>query len=331
MRRITDNEIVFYDRVADRISRILGDRSCPHTQSSLAQRVGWNRASLCNFLNRADKTIAAHFIPRIAHTLHLTAGELINGDISAARQRNYWDPRSDEADVVVHELAELRKRKLPIVSLRRGLPEWVLPTRGMLVNYVDSIFNGGSPAAAGRWHEMIEAMQSVMSDGAETDDLHIIITDELLGPVNGAGVRESLSTEERVRVLDHLKHEWVRNRGFRFIAVKESMLTPDMKLEMAGNVSLTTFGRETRVDHRSDLRIYWDHHLPTVDFTRDCLLKLRRTAGLGTRQRPTAQEVERTIDGLLLRMDPGRSAFAPAVSAARKLPVFSEPRFLAAS
>ena len=87
MRRVTEEELIFYDRVADRINGLLGSRTCTLTQSSLAKRIGWNRASLCNFVNRIDKSIAAHFIPRIAHALKVSAEHLISGQATPFARR----------------------------------------------------------------------------------------------------------------------------------------------------------------------------------------------------------------------------------------------------
>ena len=77
MRRVTEEDISFYDELAARINRSLGDPCCALTQSSLAEHIGWHRASLCNFLNRRDKTIAAHFLPKIAHTFRMSIEQLI--------------------------------------------------------------------------------------------------------------------------------------------------------------------------------------------------------------------------------------------------------------
>jgi hypothetical protein len=175
------------------------------------------------------------------------------------------------------------------------------------VNYIDSIFDGGCPIAAERWHEMVETLQRGTNAGREAEDLHIITTEDLERLVNRENPYQGFSRDEIVRLLDHLKEEWVRNGDFRFVTVAESVLPPDTKLELAGNISLTTFGREMRLEHRQDLRIYWDHNSRAVDFTRDGLMRLKRCAGLGTRERPSAQDVERTIDNLLLRVDASRS------------------------
>jgi hypothetical protein len=159
MRRVTDEELAFYDRVAERISMLLGQPHCPLTQSSLAERIGWKRASLCNFINRIDKSIAAHFVPRIARTLQIPLEQLMIGKPSTEVERTSWDPRWDEPQVLLDKIAGWKRRKLPWISLRRILPAWVMPTRAMLVNYVDSILDSASPVAAERWHEFAESRQ----------------------------------------------------------------------------------------------------------------------------------------------------------------------------
>ncbi|HMB95041.1 MAG TPA: helix-turn-helix transcriptional regulator, partial [Tepidisphaeraceae bacterium] len=148
MRRVNQQDLDFYDGVASRINRSLGDPACALTQSSLAGRIGWHRASLCNFLNRIDKTIAAHFIPRIAQTFRLSVEELMTGALTAAAEKTSWDPRSDDSEILVEKLHEWRQRNLPGIQLHGHLPPVVLPRRGMVANYVDSVFDGGFPQAA---------------------------------------------------------------------------------------------------------------------------------------------------------------------------------------
>src|SRR6476620_9779263 len=101
MRRVTHHELEFYDGVAHRVNRLLGDPACSLTQSSLASRIGWHRASLCNFLNRIDKTIAAHFIPKLAHTFHVSIDELMGGGATVSAEPTSWDPRTDEPDILL--------------------------------------------------------------------------------------------------------------------------------------------------------------------------------------------------------------------------------------
>src|ERR1700723_2097075 len=122
MRRITNEDIAFYDRVAERISNLLGSPSCSLTQSSLAKRIGWNRPSLCNFINRIDKGIAAHFIPRLARILGVPMEYLISGSELKSQQKNVWDPRFDETEIILEKCEELRQRKLHSFSLTSVLP-----------------------------------------------------------------------------------------------------------------------------------------------------------------------------------------------------------------
>src|SRR2546421_11248979 len=113
MRRVTHLELEFYDGLAHRLNRLLGDPACALTQSSLASRIGWHRTSLCNFLNRIDKTIAAHFIPRIAQTFHVSIEELMGGAAATvSTQRTSWDPRTDDAESLGEMLQEWRGRNL---------------------------------------------------------------------------------------------------------------------------------------------------------------------------------------------------------------------------
>ncbi len=151
MRRVTQEELDFYNGLAHRINRRLGDPACTLTRSSLASRIGWHRASLCNFLNRIDKTIAAHFLPRIAQTFRLSIEELMGGaDISPVAERTSWDPRSDDAASLIEKLREWRGRNLPNLRLHGHLPPMLFPRRGMVANYVNSVFGSGFPTAAER-------------------------------------------------------------------------------------------------------------------------------------------------------------------------------------
>src|SRR3954469_25742819 len=113
MRRVTQHELDFYNGLANRINRSLGAPACTLTKSSLACRIGWHRASLCNFLNRIDKTIAAHFIPRIAQAFRLSIEELMGGAKTVAGDRTSWDPRVDDPEILVDKLREWRDRNLP--------------------------------------------------------------------------------------------------------------------------------------------------------------------------------------------------------------------------
>lgn len=304
MRRVTEEELAFYDRLAERISILLGHRQCPLTQSSLAERIGWNRASLCNFLNRIDKSVAAHFVPKIARTLQVPLEQLMNGNPAPTDLRTSWDPRWDEPEMILDKLAEWKQRKLPWISLHRTLPAWILPTRAMLVNYVDSIFDGASPVAAERWHEMTELQQERMAAEGEGDCLHIMFLRDLTRIPERTPPYHGFSTEEIVCLLEHMKKEWVRRRNFHLIAAADSAWTADARLEMAGNECLTVVGREARIEQRHDFRIHWSEDPKAVALTRECLVRVKKSGGLGVRDGPSPQEVQRIIDDLLLQVDP---------------------------
>jgi hypothetical protein len=299
MRRITNDDIEFYNGVAERISNVLGSPSCSLTQSSLARRIGWNRPSLCNFINRIDKGIAAHFIPRIACVLGVPIDYLISGAQLKPHPRNTWDPRFDAAAIMLEKLDELRRRKLHSLSLTSILPPEILPQNAMVANFVDSLVNGASAVVAERWHEAIQQRREIMlTDGCENIDYlvpisHLLRLPQRLAPYQG------FSGDEVVQILQNLKEEWVRERGMRIIALDESMLDPDMRLELSGNFFLSVLGREMQIRFHKDLRIDWDDTPSAVDVSRDCLIKLKRATGFGVHERPAAQQVEQLIDMLL--------------------------------
>src|SRR2546430_17084650 len=116
MKRVTQDELEFYDGVAQRLKRLHGVPGYTLTQSGLASRIGWHRASLCNFLNRIDKTIPAHFIPRVAKTLRVSIEELMGGALTPAPPRTSWDPRADDAETLIEKLPEWRGRTVPTVD-----------------------------------------------------------------------------------------------------------------------------------------------------------------------------------------------------------------------
>jgi hypothetical protein len=303
MRRITDEEIPFYDRMAERISSVLGNPTCPLTQSSLARRIGWNRASLCNFINRIDKGIAAHFIPRIALVLGVSMEHLITGEVLKPRQRDVWDPRVDETEVILEKCHELQLRKLHTLSLTSVLPLQALPHHAMVANFVTSMMNGASAAAAERWHEVIERERDVMlNDGCENIDYLIPMRDLLRLP-RRLEPYQAFSSDEIVYILKNLKKEWIRKRGMRIIALDDSMLDPDTRLELSGNVNLSVLGREIQIRFHKDLRIDWDDAPNAVNASRECLVKLKRAAGFGVRERPSAEQVEQLADTLLEQVE----------------------------
>ncbi len=303
MRRITDEDAAFYDRVAERISNLLGSPACSLTQSSLAKRIGWNRPSLCNFINRIDKGIAAHFIPRIAGVLGVPMDYLIDGAQLEARPRNIWDPRFDEAETIVEKCDEFRQRKLHSLSLTSILPFQAFPDSALVANLVNSMVNGASEIVAERWHEAIEReREQMLSDGCENIDYLIPMRDLLRLP-RQLTPYQGFSSEEIVELLLNLKKEWVRKRGMRIIAVDDSMLDPDVRLELSGNIVLSVLGREMQVRFHKDLRIDWDDAPGAVNVSRESLIKLKRAAGFGVRDRPSAEQVEELIDSLLEQVD----------------------------
>jgi len=303
VRHVTDEEIAFYDRVADRINGLLGSRECSLNQSSLAERIGWNRSSLCNFINRIDKGIAAHFIPRIAQALSVTIEHLICGSEVTPRPRTIWDPRFDETEIMLERFDELRRRKLHSLSLTSFLPPQTLPHHAMVANFVNSLVNGANDVVAERWHEAIQRRREIMLiDSCENVD-YFIPMDDLLRLPQRLAPYQSFSSNEVVHILQNLKREWVRERGMRIIALDESLVGPDVRLELSGNFLLSVLGREIQIRFHRDLRIDWDDTPSAVNTSRECLIKLKRAAGFGVRERPTAQQVENLIDALLKRVD----------------------------
>jgi transcriptional regulator with XRE-family HTH domain len=303
MRRITDEEIPFYDRMAERISGILGSHSCPLTQSSLAKRIGWNRPSLCNFINRIDKGIAAHFIPHIARVLGVSMEYLISGDQMKPRQRNVWDPRFDDTEVILEKYEELRQRKLHSLSLTSVLPLQILPHNALVANFVNSMVNGGSAVVAERWHKAIEVERDrMLHEGCENID-YLIPMEDLLRLPKLLGPYQSFSRDEVVHILENLKKEWIRRRGMRLIVVADSMLEPDIRLELSGNIVLSVLGREVQIRFHKDLRIDWDDAPNAVNASRESLIKLKRLAGFGVRERPSVEKVEQLVDMLLEQVD----------------------------
>jgi hypothetical protein len=89
----------------------------------------------------------------------------------------------------------------------------------------------------------------------------------------------------------------------RIIALDDSMLDPDVQLELSGNFLVSVLGREIQIRFHKDLRIDWDDAPGAVNNSRECLLKLKRAAGFGVRERPSARQVEELIDMLLNQLD----------------------------
>lgn len=77
MKRLTKDELVFYDQLAEQVRVLLCSRGRELTRATLARRIGWNPSSLCRFLNRANKSIALHFIAAIAPALRVPIDQLM--------------------------------------------------------------------------------------------------------------------------------------------------------------------------------------------------------------------------------------------------------------
>ena len=323
MRRVTPEELGFCDGLAHRINRSLSDPACALTQSSLASRIGWHRASLCNFLNRIDKTIAAHFIPSIAQVFRVSIEELMGGTAAAtvAARRISWDPRTDDAEILVEMLREWRERNLPNIRLHGHVPPLLLPRRGMVARYVSSVFDGGFAKPAERWHDVIDAQARLVADQGEGDVINLIFYSDLLRLPGREYPFQGFSQDEVVYALESLKKNWVRQRGYILIALDDAALTPDARLELSSNTCVGVVGRETRVEYGNDFRVRWTEDAQAVSATNDLLLRLKKSAGFGARERPTTQQVEQVIDGLLRRVDATR----PAIRMARDSIAWNEP------
>jgi hypothetical protein len=100
----------------------------------------------------------------------------------------------------------------------------------------------------------------------------------------------------------------------RIIAVDDSMLAPDDRLELSGNIVLCVLGRETQIRFHKDLRIDWDNAPGVVNASRKSLIKLKRAAGFGVRDRPSAHHVELLIDTPLAQVDSGDRSALPSPS-----------------
>jgi hypothetical protein len=316
VRRVTDQEITFYDGVASRISVMLGSHACSFTQSSLAARIGWNRASLCNFINRIDKGIAAHFIPRIAEALNVSVEHLVGEAALVKGPQTLWDPRCDQLEIILNKVSEIRDRNCHCLSLMGTLPLKTLPNHAIAANFANSLAEGASPAIAERWHGLIERLrEGTGSAGAANTDYIIPLRDLRRVPQRKPPYQD-FTSDEIILILENLKREWVRQRDLRIIAVEDGMIFPDAQLELSCNISLTVIGRETQIRWNKDLRIYWDDDPQRVQLSRDCLLRLKRSAGFGVRERPSGQQVERLIDNLIAEVE-----LKPATSPRSRRPV----------
>jgi hypothetical protein len=308
MRRLTQEELAFYDGVATRINNLLGDPRCALTQTSLAQRIGWHRVSLCNFLNRVDKAIAAHLIPKIAQVFRVSVDGLMGAAGTTATLRHSWDPRVDEAETLIEKLCEWRERSLANVRLHGHLPPVLLPRRGMVANYVHSVFDGGFPIAAERWHDVIDAEAQLIAHRGEGDVVHLITHGDLLRFCDREYPFQRFSSDETVYALEMLKKNWVRHRGFALVVVDDAAVPREAKLELASSNSIAAVGREVRIEYGNDFRVHWTEDAEAAAATNESLLRLKKAAGFGTRERPTIRQVEAVIDELLRRVDGGRPA-----------------------
>ena len=312
MRRIKDDEIPFYDRMAERIGNVLGSASCTMTQSSLAKRIGWNRPSLCNFINRIDKGIAAHFIPRIAHVLGVSMDYLISGGSLELQPRNAWDPRFDETQIILDKQDELRQRNLPALLLTSIFPLQTLPQNALVANFVNSIVGGANAVIAERWHELIQRERERLLHAGCANIEYLIPMEDLLRLPRRLPPYQAFSSDEVFHILQNLKKEWIRQRGLRIIAVRDSMLDPDTRLVLSGHLILSVIGREIQFRIHKDLRVEWDDAPTAVNASRECLIRLKRAAGFSVGEHPSAEQVEQLVDVLLKQVDPISQSAAPA-------------------
>src|SRR5262249_10928523 len=118
-----------------------------------------------------------------------------------------------------------------------------------------------------------------------------------------------------VYALEMLKKNWVRHRGLALVVVEDAVLSADAKLELASSARIVAFGRELRVEHGNDVRVRWTDDAQAASSTHESLLRLKQSAGVGARERPTIQQVEQVIDELLSRIDrpdgAGRGGHSP--------------------
>jgi hypothetical protein len=168
---------------------------------------------------------------------------------------------------------------------------------------VHSVFDGGCADAAERWHDVIDAEAQLIAEHGEGDVVHIIARGDLLRFADREYPFQRFSTDEVVYALETLKKNWVRHRGFALILVEDRALSTEARLELASNTSITGIGREVRVEYGNDFRVRWSEDAEAVSATNDCLLRVKRAAGFGARERPTTRQVEDIIDELLHRAD----------------------------
>src|SRR4051794_5002218 len=94
-------------------------------------------------------------------------------EATVSAERTSWAPRAEDAEILAEQLREWRDRNLPNIRLYGLLPPVLLPRRGRVADYVDSVFDGGFPAAAERWHDMIDAQSRLIAEQGEGDVTHL--------------------------------------------------------------------------------------------------------------------------------------------------------------
>jgi hypothetical protein len=192
----------------------------------------------------------------------------------------------------------------------------------MVANYVHSVFDGGFQQAAERWHDVIDAQARLIADQGEGDVVNLIFRSDLLRLPNREFPFQRFSKDEVVYALETLKKNWVRQRGFILLAIDDSALTLEAKLELSSSACIGVVGRETRIEYGNDFRVRWSDDAHAVSATNECLLRLKNLAGFAARERPTTQQVEQMIDALLVGLDSERTA----VRAAREFSAWEAPR-----
>jgi hypothetical protein len=228
----------------------------------------------------------------------------MGGAATVAPERTSWDPRADAAEILIEKLRDWRDRNMANIQLHSHLPAVFLPRRGMVANYVHSVFDGGYPDAAERWHDVIDAEAQLIAERGEGDVVHIIARGDLLRFADREFPFQRFSIDEITYALEMLKKNWVRHRGFALVVVEDRAMGPEAKLELASSTRIQAVGREVRVEYGNDFRVRWTQDAEAVSRANDCLLRLKKAAGFGARERPTIRQVEELIDELLIRVDP---------------------------
>jgi hypothetical protein len=209
------------------------------------------------------------------------------------------------------------------VRLHGHLPPMLLPRRGMVANYVCSVVDGGFPDAAERWHDVIHAEAQLITERGEGDVVHSIARSDLHRFADREYPFQRFSADEIIYALEMLKKNWVRHRGLALVAVEGPAMSPQARIKLASRNSIVAVGHEVRVEYGNDFRVRWTENAEAVSSTNDCLVRLKKAAGFGARERPTIREVEKVIDELLRRVDGGRPAVRSSLSTAQ----WSAPRW----